>query len=180
MTGTVMMRRASSDADIWQVAELWIRSARWLKSQGSDQWQYPIKMENITAAVSAGHCWLANRGDATIGTITVDDHAEPQYWYPEDEPDNALYVHRMVIDEAARGIELGSAMLDWVGEQAQARRREWVRLDAWRSNTALHRYYRERGFELVRVVSDPSGSGACFQRSAAIRLGRGPQLLTLP
>ncbi|MFL6123734.1 GNAT family N-acetyltransferase [Actinophytocola sp.] len=159
---------------------MWKRSADWLRNRGSDQWQYPVKMYNIEAAVEAGNCWLAQRDDSIIGTITVDADADPQLWPPEDQPDDALYVHRMVIEESGRGEELGSAMLDWVGGRATDCGRHWIRLDAWRSNTALHRYYLARGFELVRIVADPSGSGACFQRPANVRLGRGPCITTIP
>jgi GNAT superfamily N-acetyltransferase len=158
---------------------MWTRSAAWLRDHGSDQWQYPVKIYNIEAAVAGGNCWLAQREESVIGTITVDTNAEPHLWPLEDRPEDALYVHRMVVEETERGGELGSAMLDWVGECATAVSRHWVRLDAWRSNVALHKYYLERGFELVRMVADPSGSGACFQRSATTRLGRGPCITAL-
>jgi len=172
----VNLRRAKTPADIEIVAAMWVRSAAWLYSKGSDQWQYPVKMANIEAAVAADACWLAYRDDTSIGTITLDTNAEPQYWPPEDEPNNALYVHRMVVEEAGRGEEIGSALLDWAGQRAENMGRRWLRLDAWRSNHALHRYYEDRGFELVRTVLDPSGSGTCFQREASLRLGRGPAI----
>lgn len=174
----VTLRRAKNPTDIDTVAAMWMCSAAWLRKKGSDQWQYPVKMENIEAAVAAGACWLAYRDDMPIGTITLDTNVEPQYWPLEDEPNNALYVHRMVVEESGRGEEIGSALLDWAGERAEAMGRRWLRLDAWRSNQALHRYYTDRGFELVRTVLDPSGSGACFQRPASLRLGRGPAVVT--
>lgn len=177
MTEVVTLRRAQR-GDIALVAEMWTKSAAWLRDQGSDQWQYPVKMYNIEAAVAGGNCWLAERAESAIGTITVDVNAEPQLWPPEDHPEDALYVHRMVVEEAERGGELGSAMLDWVGERAISSGRHWVRLDAWRSNITLQKYYMDRGFELVRIVADPSGSGACFQRPATTRLGRGPCITT--
>jgi GNAT superfamily N-acetyltransferase len=178
VTVHVELRRARR-GDIACVADMWVRSAAWLRDRGSDQWQYPVKMYNIEAAVAGGNCWLAQRAESVIGTITVDTNADPQLWPLEDGPEDALYVHRMVAEETERGGELGSAMLDWVGERAIASGRHWIRLDAWRSNVALHKYYLERGFELVRIVPDPSGSGACFQRSATIRLGRGPCISTI-
>jgi GNAT superfamily N-acetyltransferase len=171
--------RRANKADVDTVATMWNRSAEWLKSIDSDQWQYPVKMENIEAAVKTESCWLVIREDLPIGTITLDTNAEPQYWHPTDGPANALYIHRMVVEGTERGSELGSAMLDWAGERAIATGREWIRLDAWRSNKALHQYYMARGFELVRVVEDPSGSGVCLQRRATVRLNRGPRLATV-
>lgn len=107
----VNLRRAKTQADIDTVAAMWVRSAAWLRSKGSDQWQYPVKMTNIEAAVAADACWLAYRDGTPIGTITLDTNAEPQYWTPEDEPNNALYIHRMVVEETGRGEEIGSAHL---------------------------------------------------------------------
>lgn len=44
---------------------------------------------------------------------------------------------------------------------------EWVRLDAWRTNTALHAYYLRHGFEHLRTVERAHrNSGALFQRAA--------------
>jgi GNAT superfamily N-acetyltransferase len=171
------LHRAKSREDIDIVAAMWTRSAAWLRNKGSDQWQYPVKVHNIEAAVAVGACWLVYRDGEAIGTITLDTNGEPQYWLPEDEPDDALYVHRMVVEQSSRGEEIGSALLDWAGKRAEAMGRHWLRLDAWRSNEALHRYYEDRGFQLVRTVSDPSGSGACFQRPASLRLGLGPTVI---
>jgi GNAT superfamily N-acetyltransferase len=175
---SIAVRRASGPGDIELVAKMWTHSAEWLREKGSDQWQYPVKMQNIEAAVADNTCWLVFRDEAPIGTITLDTNAESQYWFPEDDPNAALYVHRMVIEQNERGEEIGSALLDWAGDRAEGAGRRWLRLDAWRSNEALHRYYQDRGFELVRVVPDPSGSGVCLQRPASVRLGLGPTVRT--
>lgn len=169
-----LIRRATED-DIGTVARLWQEAGAWLREQGSDQWQYPVRWEGITAAVSAGACWLIEHTDTPIGTITLDEDADPMYWGPEDDPEAALYAHRMVTARAVRGVSLGAAMLDWASERAQAAGRTWLRLDAWRTNMRLREYYADQGFELVRVVEDPrNGSGACFQRPAHVRLNQGP------
>jgi GNAT superfamily N-acetyltransferase len=157
---------------------MWTRSAQRLRSRGLDQWQYPVKWHNIRRTVTNGTCWLVTDTDGrTIGTITLEPTADP-YWHPSDDPDNALYVHRMVVDDGARGSELGSALLDWAARRARKAGRAWLRLDAWKSNPGLHRYYLDRGFSLVRIDDNPSDpAGALFQRSANIELHRGPNVL---
>lgn len=174
------LRRADGEADAAVVAQVWQRSAAWLASRGSDQWQYPVRMDNIWRAIQEGSCWLVE-GDKrrVIATITLNNEAEPLYWRPSDNPDDALYFHRLVVDDEWRGQELGSALLDWAGRRAVEDGRTWLRLDAWRSNVDLHRYYLRRRFDLIRIVhdpADPTGSGACFQRPAAVQLGHGPRL----
>jgi GNAT superfamily N-acetyltransferase len=175
---SVHVKQAITEDDIIEVVTLWNRSAAWLRSRGLDQWQYPVKWENIRRAVADGTCWLVTTGDGrTIGTITVEYTADP-YWLSTDDPGDALYIHRMVVDEEARGIELGSALLDWAALKAENLGRFWLRLDAWKSNPALHRYYLGRGFTLVRIDDNPSDpSGACFQRPASVRLHRGPDVI---
>jgi hypothetical protein len=63
-------------------------------------------------------------------------------------------------------------MLDWAAARARETGKSWLRLDAWKTNLALHRYYRSQGFALLRVVDLPHRqSGALFQRST--RFARG-------
>jgi len=154
---------------------MWNHAAALLAQNGSDQWQYPVKLHNIYAAIDSRTLWLAtDHKGLLVATITVDQHADPALWFPEDHPDDALYLHRMITNQSARGNEIGSALIDWASRLAVRNKLKWIRLDAWRSNRALWKYYTDRKFELVRVVDDPSGSGACFQRDATIQLGLGP------
>lgn len=177
MIKSVRLRRAEL-ADIALVAEMWTRSSQWLADQGLDQWQYPVKMHNVERTVTGGNVWIAEVNDGRpAGMITVDTDAEPRYW-EFDDPDDALYAHRMVTERWASGSELGSALLDWAGRQATAKGRTWLRLDAWRSNPLLHQYYLARGFTLVRVVNDPDDpSGVCFQRHAEVQSELGPKVI---
>lgn len=60
-------------------------------------------LENIRRTVADDTCWLVTTGDGrTIGTITVEYTADP-YWLPTDDPDDALYIHRMVVDDGTGG-----------------------------------------------------------------------------
>jgi GNAT superfamily N-acetyltransferase len=178
MTGPVHVRQAFTENDIVEVAEMWTRSAAWLRGKGLDQWQYPVKWDNIRRSVAAGTCWLvADRDGRTSGTITVEFKADP-YWDFSDDPDNALYVHRMVVEAHARGRELGSALLDWAARSARQAGKSWLRLDAWKSNPALHQYYLDRGFTFVYMDDNPADpSGACFQRPATVERHAGPDVV---
>ncbi len=172
------IRRATTEADMAEVAAMWTRSSVRLRRKGLDQWQYPVKWENIRRSASDLALWLAEDSEGrAVGTITVSCQPD-HYWLPSDNPTAALYVHRMVIDDGFRGYELGSAMLDWAGRRARKAGKDWLRLDAWKSNPGLHRYYLDRGFSLVRIDTDPTDpSGACFQRRATVELGLGPEVV---
>jgi GNAT superfamily N-acetyltransferase len=175
---THLIRRARPD-EVDTVAAMWTEAGQWLATIGSDQWQYPARTERIGASIAAGdECWLVEDAGGLVATLTLDGHADPEFWRPADDPGAALYVHRMVVRRAAAGAGLGSALLDWAGARAERAGRAWLRLDAWRTNARLRSYYERQGFALVRVVElAHRRSGALYQRPAGVRLRRGPPLL---
>lgn len=148
------------------VVESLLREAStWLASRGIDQWQYPPHRDRIAAALERGDCFLAFVDGQPIGTIQVDTFADPEFWEPGDRPDAALYVHRMAVSRSSAGMGVGGALLDWAAERAAVAGKVWLRLDAWKDNPGLHRYYEGEGFTLLRIVDLPHRrSGALFQR----------------
>jgi hypothetical protein len=163
---TLTAIRATTE-DIETVAELWVEAASWLRDRGYDQWQYPVKTYNIELAVANGSCWLIREGDEVSGTVTLDENADESLWWPEDDPTNALYLHRLVVRRKAKARNLGIAIVDWASLRALQATKRWLRLDAWTSNQDLHRYYTAIGFQWVRTVEGPDiPSGALFQRPA--------------
>lgn len=171
------IRRATLD-DTQGVVDLWRAAAIWLRDRGSDQWQYPVKMHNVDAAIVAQTCWMVENTDGTpAGTVTVDKNADPDLWHAADLPEAALYAHRLVVREDLRGQELGAAILDWASARAKMCGKVWLRLDAWTTNAGLQHYYLKRGFQLVRVVRRADiVSGALFQRPAGVVSGLGPSI----
>ncbi|MFE6630296.1 MULTISPECIES: GNAT family N-acetyltransferase [Streptomyces] len=171
--------RPAVATDLRTVIELWEHAASWLNERGIDQWQYPPREERIKANIEAGECWIVEADGAPVATITVDEHADSDFWTPSEADDPALYVHRMVVRRDVAGQDLGSAMLDWAGREALRQGKQLLRLDAWRSNDELQRYYSDRGFVHVRTVEAADrSSGALFQRAANYSRGDGPELKT--
>jgi GNAT superfamily N-acetyltransferase len=99
---------------------------------------------------------------------------------PGDFPDDALYIHRMIVRRELAGADVGTAVIDWASERAASAGKRWLRLDAWRTNPRLQRYYANQGFQLVRTVELPHRhSGALFQRPAGVVLDRGPRVIEI-
>jgi GNAT superfamily N-acetyltransferase len=160
---TITLRQAAGEPDIQAVAQLWTEAAAWLAQQGTDQWQYPIKMHNIRSAVAAGSCWLAEERGALVGTITIDTNADEGLW-DDDELADAVIVHRMVVARSHAGQGIGNLLLDHAEAIGRALGRHWIRLDAWTNNTGLHSYYQRAGFRLVRITDPYAISTALFER----------------
>jgi GNAT superfamily N-acetyltransferase len=116
---------------------------------------HPPADRTLAAAISRSEVFLVRQDGRVVGTLTLDDYADPEFWTPDDDPGSALYVHRMIVTREAPGQDLGGAMLDWAAKQAARTGRAWLCLDAWRTNLALHRYYERHGFVRVRTVVLP-------------------------
>ncbi|MFD5086493.1 GNAT family N-acetyltransferase [Kitasatospora sp. NPDC058406] len=170
MTGLEM--RAATPDELPLVEELLTSAGAWLASLGSDQWQFPPRRERLLDSMSRGECFIALRDGEPAGTLTVDEQADPEFWRADDEPETALYVHRMAIARAVAGQAVGAQMLDWAAARAAAAGKVRLRLDAWKTNPALHLYYLRQGFTLVRMVDLPHRqSGALFERLLGRRTG---------
>lgn len=169
--------------DVDTVRGLQREAVAWLAVIGSDQWQpdamarlAPDRDEgrSLEAGIERREVVLALDDGVVVGTLTVDDYADPDFWTPDDHPETALYLHRMVVTRSAAGRDIGGAMLEWAADLATARGLTWLRLDAWRTNERLHAYYLRHGFTLVRTVDLPHrGSGALFQRQTTRPSGLG-------
>jgi ribosomal protein S18 acetylase RimI-like enzyme len=175
--------RQAVDADVEPIMALLDETIAWLKKRRLDQWQGNNRKRqraHVETDLAAETLFVVERDAALVATIRLDEFADTDFWRDEDDRAAALYVHRMAVARSDRGIGLGSAMLDWAAERAEACERTWLRLDAWQTNGALHLYYKNLGFEMVRIEPvEHRGSGALFARPADYRHGDGPALVDL-
>jgi len=168
-----MTSASATDEDV--VRKLQDEAIDWLRGLGTDQWQdlRPGRHgtgRSLREAIARGEVFLARDAGHVVGTLTLDTFADPEFWGPRDDPNDALYIHRMVVARAAGGRDVGGRMIDWALARAAADGKRWLRLDAWRSNTGLHAYYLRHGFTHVRTVDLPHrGSGALFQHATTSR-----------
>jgi ribonuclease D len=168
----LLMRQARTEEDVQAVVTLWNEAKEWLATKGTDQWQYPVRIDSIRQKAAEGAVWLLDNDQGEpIATITLDEDADPKLWRSSDDPSAALYLHRLVVKRVTRPHELGSAILDWAGGRAEQAGKKWLRLDAWASNEGLRRYYLDRGFTFVRTVPDVK-YGSLFQRPSCVALRR--------
>ncbi|GAB4086331.1 hypothetical protein GCM10028784_29610 [Myceligenerans cantabricum] len=164
--------RATED-DVPLLYEIRNESVAWLATLGTDQWSshFPTEetmLKGFAEAARSGTVWLVDDADGPLATVTLDTVAEPVLWTTEEIAEPARYVHRLTVRRRAAGVGLGSEILNWCGNRAYHEGARWLRLDAWTTNTALHRYYLDEGFTHVRTRALPDyPSGALFQRPAA-------------
>ena len=156
----------ATPADLATILGFRSEASAWLRERGIDQWSNPFPPEGILATIEAGETWMAWDGATPVATITVAREGEPELWNEEERAQPAIYCHKLSVARACSGRGLGAELLDWAGGTAYEEGRRWLRLDAWDTNSSLHRYYRDHGFRFVRMADRPP-SGALFQRPAS-------------
>ncbi|TDP39793.1 GNAT family N-acetyltransferase [Nocardia ignorata] len=177
---TARMRQATL-GDLPLICRLRVQRTAWLAARGSDQWTVagkgrPIEIfaDAVGRALDAGETWIAEVDDEPAGTITVNRRADPGLWSPWELAE-AVVVHFMIVDLRFAGRQVGRHLLDHADRVAQLADRQWVRLDAWTTNSDLHDYYRRAGFRLARIAG-PGATGpsrALFERRTAPRVRPG-------
>lgn len=152
------------------VVRLRRNAQQWLATTGTDQWanDWPdteTMLAGFTRRLRNGETWFAADDDGRVlGAVVLNHETDPGLW-TEDEQTSALFIHRLTVDRAATGKGVGAALLNFANDRARSEGKSWLRLDAWTTNTALHRYYKRQGFRLVRIAPDHhTPSAACFER----------------
>ncbi|NRQ34301.1 GNAT family N-acetyltransferase [Nonomuraea sp. NN258] len=165
----VLVARLAVESDTDRVIELRAESERWLAERGIQQWTAKwdeVGREKIRRNIANRETWVFEDGGEVIATVTLNTRPDLDFWHPDtDGP--ALYLYKLLVARHRAGEGLGADIVNWSVNQAARHGFPWLRLDVWRTNEGLQRYYRELGFEHVRtVVVDGRDSGACFQREA--------------
>jgi ribosomal protein S18 acetylase RimI-like enzyme len=160
-------------ADERTVIDLIDKAALWLLGKNTDQWSAPwpskvVRDLRVRSSLELGQTWIVRDGSVAVATMTVCPRPNPDVW-GDVRSDAAVYIHRLVVDRAYAGLDLGGMMIDWaVQREFDSRTVESVRVDVWTSNRALHAYYERQGFVRCGQCPDPQyPSGALFRKAAA-------------
>lgn len=122
-------------------------AARWQVGHGIVQWSPgEVGLEEFHAQVRAGEWLVLREWDAVRAACRL-LWSDPVVW--GDQPEDAGYVHGLVIDRAAAGAGLGRRVLDLVADRVRRTGRPFLRLDCIGGNQRLRDYYRALGFREV-------------------------------
>lgn len=177
-----MMRiRTATHDDLPAVLELLNTTADWVHSKGLNQWPNGFDETKIGPLVDRTEVLMVHDGDVLAATIAASHWGDVDFWTDDELTEPATYVTKAAIDRSYAGRGLGDLLFRWVTDMAALRGDQWVRLDAWRTNTSLHDYYRRRGWTYLRTVNAPHrNSGALFARPASPDNGARDAFLLCP
>lgn len=149
--------------DVASVLALMDQATEWLVSIGrTDQWgsephsTNPRRIAQIEGFVRGGGLWIAERGGAVAGALSVGE-ALP-YVPAAEEPE--LYVQLLISGRSPSCRGAGASLLAHARELATARGIALLRLDCFAGGEgALVRYYEKQGFSRGPVfsVEQPNG-----------------------
>ncbi|WP_062207528.1 GNAT family N-acetyltransferase [Streptomyces sp. NBRC 109706] len=152
-----MIVRYATPDDLGTLLDFRREASQWLSAQGIDQWRKPYPPDLMLASIKQGNVFLFDVDGQAVATVTLDDEdLEPGAWTDVELAEPALYVHKLTVRRERAGRQLGSLILDWADDRAARTGARWLRLDAWTTNTKLHAYYLEQGFQHVRTVTEGS------------------------
>ncbi|MBD3918502.1 GNAT family N-acetyltransferase [Paenibacillus sp. PR3] len=141
----------STADDAPAIMELLLQTALWLKSKGSTQWNGLLRGEdhhNTQECARRGDVYLFKDGEALAGIVTL--LRSPSAWdialWGEEGHDQAVYLHRLAINRAYGGLNLGDAILQWVHSSIRFDGKDRIRLDCIDSNPLLDKFYRSAGY----------------------------------
>ncbi|MBD0676697.1 hypothetical protein BU198_39920 [Streptomyces sp. CBMA156] len=95
--------------------------------------------------------------------MTLRPAGSPRLWSGEELAVPARYLSSFTVDRRYAGQGVGARLGDWAAWRAARAGAGLLRVNVWSDNTALHAYYRARGWRWVRTVAG-SRSGALFER----------------
>jgi GNAT superfamily N-acetyltransferase len=174
-------------ADVTRIIALIEAAARWLSSEkGTDQWKKPWpnragRNSRIRESIGEGKTWICWDRDIAAATLTTDTEHDP-YWAQGLQSRPAVYVHRLVVARRYAGLGLGASLLNWAGRTGRlAHGANYVRISAWTTNVALHRYYESQGFKLQGFHADDGyPSAARFEKPTSVIPFCWPPLFSAP
>jgi GNAT superfamily N-acetyltransferase len=187
------VRRADAK-DLSTILDMINEASAWLRTKETDQWAQPWPTEaardaRVRRGLRSGDTWLVERHGTPIATVTSRRHGNQALWTHHEQLEPAVYLSRLIVIREAAGLGIGAALIDWAAQRAvRDWSAQWVRIDVWTTNDALHNYYEERGFRFCRVGPfdrEAYPSAALFQKptselnqAAAARFTESPLLVS--
>ncbi|MEB9895601.1 GNAT family N-acetyltransferase, partial [Bacillus cereus] len=112
-------------ADTEAIMSLLYRTAAWLNSKGSTQWNellQGVDVHGMADSIAKGDVFVFKRGGDPAAVVML--LQQPSAWdrelwsslcdKGEAGHDDSIYLHRLAIDRAFAGSQLGHAVLRWV------------------------------------------------------------------
>jgi len=132
--------------DLEEIFRLFDYSVHYQEQRGYPVWRDYDKSA-IVRDIDTGNQFKVLIGKET-GIVFSVCYSDKVIWR-ERERGDAIYLHRIVVNPAHKGLKLFGVILDWVIQHAQQRKLQHIRMDTWAANPNIIAYYKTFGFSFV-------------------------------
>ena len=141
-----MFRFATID-DFSAIDQLILKKAKEFQAAGKSQWvKYlePSRSDYVRHDLTNGSVFVYERDAQVVGAVSL---IPPTDWDVNlwDNPDGAVYLHRLVTDSSIKGERIGERLMEYGLSHSPST----IRLDCVADNSFLNGYYPQFGFRYV-------------------------------
>jgi ribosomal protein S18 acetylase RimI-like enzyme len=142
----------TSSSDLPLIYDLFDRSVIYQEKNGHISWKNYDKTV-LERDVNDGNQYKILIEDSIAMVFSV-CYTDRVIWR-EMENNDALYLHRIVVNPDFKGQRLFGKLLDWAKEHAMSKQLRFVRMDTWAENESIIKYYQSFGFRFVEFYTTP-------------------------
>jgi mannose-6-phosphate isomerase-like protein (cupin superfamily)/ribosomal protein S18 acetylase RimI-like enzyme len=103
--------------------------------------------EFVKADIQSGLLYKIVRGAEVLCIFSI-CLSDELIWRDKENGD-AVYLHRIVLNQKFKGEKLFKQVLDWAVRFARERKLEYIRMDTWADNHKIISYYQSYGFQFI-------------------------------
>ena len=154
---TLVIARASIES-IPDADRLIHEAANWLIAKGEPLWgPNETSFEELQRVARAEELVMGRIEQEAVACMYL--HNEDKLFWPDDEPGEAFYIHRLAVTRKYAGRGFAHAMLRWAENEVRAKNRRFLRLDC-EPRAKLLTIYADAGF--TRIDASPIQVGEHF------------------
>jgi len=147
----IITKADSNDLPI--IFNLFEEAIKFMKRKNYIGWKSYDK-EFIKSDIEQGLLFKITRSNEIACIFSV-CYSDALIWR-EKEKDNAIYLHRIVLNRNFAGEQLFNKVLEWAIQFAKNRKLDYVRMDTWADNEKIIAYYKSYGFSFIENYTTPN------------------------
>ena len=146
--------------DLEEICQLFEEAIRFQKSNNYIGWNHYDKAF-LQSDIEKELLFKITRGDQMLCIFSI-CYSDPLIWR-EKEKGDALYLHRIVLNQEFKGEKAFQKILDWAIPFALKRDLNFLRMDTWADNKKIIDYYKSYGFCFLENYTTPASADLPLQ-----------------
>lgn len=141
--------RSIHESELDTFLEVLKEGARWIAANRIPMWnESDLTAHRLLDGLTINHFYAAYI-DGEIAAVMILLEEDSFFW-PEDQQNDALYLHKLCIRRKYSKTGLSGSMLAFATNVAQSRNKSYLKLDCASDRPPLRQFYEKHGFQLVR------------------------------